>query len=112
MDIYVEDLIALFLIFALVVFLGLRAAEQGVNYMMGLEVEPRTFDVKMLPGRVYRFSVLGREYSLKMVWEVGEFYADRRRVDLRTASFDISIPAILRLHIPSGFPHLLFFLDK
>ena len=112
MDIYIEDLIALFLIFTVVLCLGLRAAERGVNYMMGLDVEPLTFDMKVLPERNYHFSILGRQYSLKMVWELGEFYADRRRVDIRIASFDISVPTMVRLYTPSKLPHFRFFLDK
>jgi hypothetical protein len=112
MDIYIEDLIALFLIFTVVLCLGLRAAERGINYMMALDVGPQTFDMKVLPERQYHFTILGRRYSLKMVWELGEFYADRKKVGVRIAGFDISVPTMVQLFSPFKFPHFRFFLDN
>ncbi|MDN5331003.1 MAG: hypothetical protein PWP45_228 [Tepidanaerobacteraceae bacterium] len=112
MEMYIEDLIALFLIFAVVLCLGLRATEQGVNYMMGLDVDPLTFDMKVLPEGNYYFCVLGQRFSFKKILELGEFYADRRRIDIRIASFDISVPTMVQLYTPSKPPRLRFFLDK
>ncbi|MCG0274771.1 MAG: hypothetical protein L5655_01230 [Thermosediminibacteraceae bacterium] len=112
MDMYIDDLIALFLVFVVVLALGLRMAEEGVYSIMGLDTDPLTFDLKVLPGGQYDFCILGSRFSLKQTLKLGEFYADRRRVDIRIGGLNISVPTMFCVYNPANLPHLRIYLDK
>ncbi|TYP54991.1 hypothetical protein [Thermosediminibacter litoriperuensis] len=109
---YIKDLFTLFLIFAVVLVLGLRFAEEGVYSTMGLDITPMTFNLKILPDGTYDFFILGRRFSLRQLLRVSDFYADRRKVDIRIAGLNISVPNMVRVYDPANFSHLRIYLDK
>ncbi|ADL07664.1 hypothetical protein [Thermosediminibacter oceani] len=111
-DPYIKDLFTLFLIFAVVLVLTLRFAEVRVYSTMGLDIAPITFDFKILPDRTYDFCVLDRRFSIRQFLKIGDFYADRRRVDIKFAGMNIIIPNMVRVYDPANLSYLRIYLDK
>ena len=78
-----KDLLTLVIILSILVFTGLRIAEQGLYTTMGINQELRTFNFKIVGDRNYDVWVLGKNLSFQKTYKIGDFYADKATIYLK-----------------------------
>jgi hypothetical protein len=77
-----KDLLTLFIILSMLLFTGLRVAEQGLNITMGLNLKPRVFNFHIINPRGYDIWFLGKHISLQKIIKIADFYADKKNIRL------------------------------
>ena len=86
------------IIFLIVLAMGLRAAEEGVYATMGIDKRPASFDFDFdARDRSYDFFILGRHWQFAITFKIADFYADRKKVNIRISGRDIKFHPLVNL---------------
>jgi hypothetical protein len=93
-----KDIIILLIIFVILLTLGIRIAEKGLNAIMGLDIGPRSFDFAILGDRVYNVTVLGNSIKLQRYYKIGDIFADKGCLSLNINGKKIKFNSL----IPTG----------
>lgn len=78
MDMNYRDVITLSIILLILIFTGLRIAEEGLNTTMGINREPRVCNLTINHLRGYDIWLLGKKVYLQKTIKLADFYADRQ----------------------------------
>lgn len=78
-----KDLLTLFVIFAIILSLGIRIAEEGLNAMMGLDIRPKSFNFIIFNDRTYDLSILGKTFKFQKYYKVGEIFVGKGCMSLK-----------------------------
>ena len=98
MDMIYKDFITILIIFVILLSLGIRIAEKGLNATMGLDIRPRSFDFVILDDRLYNFILLGNSFKLQRYYKIGDVFADKGCIRLNINGKKIKLNSL----IPTG----------
>jgi len=90
-----KDMMTIIIIFLIFTILGVRTAEGGMYYIMGLEMTPESFDFNVFNDHSYVFNVMGKDYMFQKLYKIGDFYADRYRIILNVNGKKIKLNPII-----------------
>lgn len=93
-----KDFMTLIIIFVIILTLGIRIAEKGLNVTMGLDIRPKSFNVDILGDRVYNFTVLGNNLKLQRYYKIGNIFADKGHLTMKINGKKIKLNSL----IPTG----------
>lgn len=90
-----KDLVTLFIIFTIILSLGIRIAEEGLNATMGLDMRPKSFNLIIFKNRAYDLTILGKTFKLQKYYKVGEIFVGKGCVSLKINEKEFTLYSLI-----------------
>lgn len=91
-------IVTMLIIFMVLFSIGVHMTEKGLNKIMGLDIESRSFDLTILDERQYKFTILGEKIKIQRYYKVCDFCVDSGYLSLGVNEKKIKFNSL----IPTG----------